>query len=177
MILERLSELRSISGERVGISAIANKKQSALSDIESGALSPNKELKHWTLLAHHYIELYKLYARNLSLIQSVGFGFLSKLLADYIPDLNYAKVGMMMNLHQDILSSCGLSSTSFNSLLRTLHSEPKVLGIKPSCCLMADSALIALVDGNPLEVIRDLGDLFQPISSFLIPTPGLVRVF
>jgi len=121
-------------------------------------------------------EVHKLYARKFGLIKSIGFGYLFELLANYILDLNYEKVGMMMNLHQDILASSGFSSSSFNTLLRTLRCEPKVLGVKPSCCLTTHSALIALVDGNPLEVKQRLGDLVQPISPFLTPTPGLIRI-
>ena len=122
-------------------------------------------------------EVHKFYARNFGLIKSMGFGYLFELLVSYILDLNYEKVGMMLNLHQDILASIDLSSSSFNTLLRTLRCEPKVLGIKPSCCLATHSALIALIDGNPLEVTQGLGDLVQPISPFLTPTPGLIRIF
>ena len=122
-------------------------------------------------------EVHKLYGRNLSLVQSIGFGTLSKLFVDYILDLNYERVGMMMNLHHDILSACGFSSSSFNNLLRTLRYEPKILGIKPSCCLTTPSALIALIDGSPLEITPALTHLVQPISPFLTPTPGLTRVF
>ena len=122
-------------------------------------------------------EVHRLYSQSLSLLHSVGFEFLSKLLVDYILDLDYEKVGMMMNLHQDILSACGLPSSSFNAFLRTLRYEPRILGVKPSCCLTTHSALIALLDGSLLEVAQDLVDLAQPISPFLAPTPGLVRIF
>lgn len=139
------------------------------------------DLAKLVVLSHEVIatdldEVHKLYGGNLSLVQSVGFGCLAELLVDYILDLNYEKVGMMMNLHHDILAACGLSSTSFNSLLRTLRCEPKVLGIKPSCCLSTHSAAIALVDGSPPEITQGLADLVQPLSPFLIPTPGLTRI-
>jgi len=54
LILERLREFRSISQRRVEINAIADKEQNTLSDMESDALSINKELRCWSLLAHQH---------------------------------------------------------------------------------------------------------------------------
>jgi mevalonate kinase len=129
------------------------------------------------LIAIDLDEVHKLYAQSLSLLCSIGFECLSKLLVSYISNLDYEKVGMMMNLHQDILSTCGLSSNSFNALLRTLRCESRILGVKPSCCLTTHPALIALVNGSPLEITQGLANLVQPISPFLAPTPGLTRIF
>jgi hypothetical protein len=140
------------------------------------------DLAKLVLLSHEAIatdldEVHKLYGGNLGLVQSVGFGCLCKLLVDYILDLNYEKVGMMLSLHHDILASCGLSSISFNNLLRTLRCEPKVLGVKPSCCLTTHSAVVALIGWSPPEITQTFADLVQPISPFLTPTPGLIRIF
>lgn len=121
-------------------------------------------------------EVQKIYTRSLDLLGSIGFGAIYGLLVGCISGLDYEKVGMIMNLHQDILSTCGFSSSNFKALLRTLRCRPKILGVKPSCCLTTHSALIALVDGNPLEVTRDSMNLVQPISPFLTPTPGLTRI-
>jgi len=54
LILERLREFCSISQRRVEINAIADKEQNTLSDMESDALSINKELRCWNLLAHQH---------------------------------------------------------------------------------------------------------------------------
>lgn len=121
-------------------------------------------------------EVQRLYTQNLSLLRSIGFDCLSQLLINYIIDLNYEKVGMMMNLHHDILAACGFSSSSFDAVLKVLRSNPKILGVKPTCCLISGLALLALVDGSPPEATKDFASVVQPISSFVTPTAGLTEI-
>jgi hypothetical protein len=120
-------------------------------------------------------EIHKAYTPNLRLLSSIGFGRLCEIMEENILNLDYNKIGAMMNLHHSLLSACSFAPSAVDDFLERLRCIPKILGVKPSCSRVHGASII-LVDGDPQEVTQQLPNYIQVVSHSVSPTPGIVEL-
>jgi mevalonate kinase len=118
-------------------------------------------------------QIHKSYVKNLHKLERVGFDYLCEIMKQNIENLDYEKIGSMMNMHQALLSLTAFAPPGLHEILRNLRAVPNILGVKPSCS-RPYGAYIALVEGDPGEVIDKLPEWIHPMSPFLTPTPGVI---
>jgi hypothetical protein len=89
-----------------------------------------------------------------------------------INSLDYEKIGAMMNLHQALLSISAFAPPGLHEILRKLRTIESILGVKPSCS-RPHGAYIALVEGDPMDIVQHLPEWIHPVSTFVTPTAGI----